>query len=44
MNMNDRGVGLYLRVSTGDETIENQRKALAAAHEARDGASSRNSQ
>jgi DNA invertase Pin-like site-specific DNA recombinase len=32
--MNGKRVGLYLRVSTGDQTVENQRQALneAAAH------------
>ena len=32
--MNGKRVGLYLRVSTGDQTVENQRRALidAAAH------------
>ena len=33
--MNGKRVGLYLRVSTGDQTIENQRQALTAACEAR---------
>jgi DNA invertase Pin-like site-specific DNA recombinase len=33
--MNGRRVGLYLRVSTGDQTIENQRQALTTACEAR---------
>ena len=35
MGMNGKRVGLYLRVSTGDQTIENQRQALAAACGAR---------
>ena len=35
MAMNGKRVGLYLRVSTGDRTIENQRQALTAACEAR---------
>ncbi len=29
--MSDKRVGLYLRVSTGDQTVENQRQALTAA-------------
>jgi DNA invertase Pin-like site-specific DNA recombinase len=33
--MNGKRVALYLRVSTGDQTIENQRQALTAACEAR---------
>jgi DNA invertase Pin-like site-specific DNA recombinase len=33
--MNGKRVGLYLRVSTGDQTIENQRQALTGACEAR---------
>ena len=33
--MNGRRVALYLRVSTGDQTIENQRQALTAACEVR---------
>jgi DNA invertase Pin-like site-specific DNA recombinase len=33
--MNGKRVGLYLRVSTGEQTIENQRQALTAACEAR---------
>jgi DNA invertase Pin-like site-specific DNA recombinase len=33
--MNGKRVGLYLRVSTSDQTIENQRHALIAACEAR---------
>jgi DNA invertase Pin-like site-specific DNA recombinase len=33
--MNGKRVGLYLRVSTGDQTIENQRQALTAACRAR---------
>jgi DNA invertase Pin-like site-specific DNA recombinase len=33
--MNSRRVGIYLRVSTDDQTIENQRLALTAACEAR---------
>ena len=33
--MDGKRVGLYLRVSTGDQTIENQRQALTAACEAR---------
>ena len=33
--MNGKQVGLYLRVSTGDQTIENQRQALTTACEAR---------
>jgi hypothetical protein len=33
--MNGKPVALYLRVSTGDQTIENQRQALTAACEAR---------
>ena len=33
--MNGKRVGLYLRVSTGEQTVENQRQALTAACEAR---------
>jgi DNA invertase Pin-like site-specific DNA recombinase len=33
--MNGKRVGLYLRVSTDDQTLENQREALTAACEAR---------
>ena len=33
--MNGKRVGLYLRVSTGDQTIETQRMGLVAACEAR---------
>jgi DNA invertase Pin-like site-specific DNA recombinase len=33
--MNGKRVGLYLRVSTDDQTVENQRQALTAACEAR---------
>src|SRR5215469_2181604 len=33
--MNGKRVGLYLRVSTDEQTIENQRQALMAACEAR---------
>ena len=33
--MNGKRVGLYLRVSTGDQTIETQRIGLVAACEAR---------
>jgi DNA invertase Pin-like site-specific DNA recombinase len=33
--MNGKRVGLYLRVSTGEQTVENQRQALIAACEAR---------
>ena len=33
--MNGKRVGLYLRVSTDDQTVENQREALVAACEAR---------
>jgi DNA invertase Pin-like site-specific DNA recombinase len=33
--MNGKRVGLYLRVSTGEQTIENQREALRAAIERR---------
>jgi DNA invertase Pin-like site-specific DNA recombinase len=33
--MNGKRVGLYLRVSTGDQTTDNQREALVAACEAR---------
>ena len=33
--MNRKRVGLYLRVSTDDQTVENQREALVAACEAR---------
>jgi DNA invertase Pin-like site-specific DNA recombinase len=33
--VNGKRVGIYLRVSTGDQTIENQRQALTAACEAR---------
>jgi DNA invertase Pin-like site-specific DNA recombinase len=33
--MNGKRVGLYLRVSTGDQTVENQRQALIAACEHR---------
>jgi DNA invertase Pin-like site-specific DNA recombinase len=33
--MNGKRVGLYLRVSTGEQTVENQRQALATACEAR---------
>jgi DNA invertase Pin-like site-specific DNA recombinase len=33
--MDGKRVGLYLRVSTGDQTIENQRQALSATVEAR---------
>lgn len=33
--MNGKRVGLYLRVSTDDQTVENQREALTAACEAR---------
>jgi DNA invertase Pin-like site-specific DNA recombinase len=33
--MNGKRVGLYLRVSTDDQTVENQRQALAAACDAR---------
>src|SRR5258708_14802783 len=35
MVMNGKRVGLYLRVSTDDQTVENQRQALTAACEAR---------
>jgi DNA invertase Pin-like site-specific DNA recombinase len=33
--MNSKRVGLYLRVSTGDQSIETQRMGLVAACEAR---------
>jgi DNA invertase Pin-like site-specific DNA recombinase len=33
--MSGKRVGLYLRVSTGDQTVENQRQALTAACEYR---------
>ena len=33
--MNGKRVGLYLRVSTNDQTVDNQRQALIAACEAR---------
>jgi hypothetical protein len=33
--MNGKRVGIYLRVSTDDQTVENQRQALLAACEAR---------
>jgi DNA invertase Pin-like site-specific DNA recombinase len=33
--MNGKRVGLYLRVSTDNQTVENQRQALTAAREAR---------
>jgi DNA invertase Pin-like site-specific DNA recombinase len=33
--MNGKRVGLYLRVSTGEQTIETQRMGLVAACEAR---------
>lgn len=33
--MNGKRVGLYLRVSTDDQTVENQREALSAACQAR---------
>jgi hypothetical protein len=35
IGMNGKRVGLYLRVSTDDQTVENQREALTAACEAR---------
>jgi hypothetical protein len=41
--MNGKRVGLYLRVSTGEQTIETQRMGLVAACEARAGESSRSS-
>ena len=34
--MNGKRVGLYLRVSTGEQTVENQREALTAACAHRD--------
>ena len=33
--MNGKRVGLYLRVSTDEQTVENQRQALTEAMEAR---------